>query len=365
MSQPLPRSTLRGHHRVWQVLRAEGELAPPGRLKAGLPRPGVHRFDPRCFTNEEDVLVELAQLGMKRIAPVYRLGPGDMRVHGYIEGEPLSVSRPPGTALSRSEIAQLADLFGQLGTIPPAALERVHACPSFLRPYTSRDFLRGLVRFTRRRVYAVHGPALRGLFHALRVDPAVLAPTGPLVRSAALLADRPFCLLHGDLHRDNLIVAEADGMLWTIDWELALIGDPLYDLATHLHLMRYPPTQEHAVLTRWARVMEGQLPGSTAGLSRDLPRYLAYKRVQSVFTDVIRQAHLVRATPPDELPEQLGRAGELVSAALRGAARTLGLGKVPGPRAVEAVYAAFSAVPTAPSAVPAPAGRAATRHAGP
>ncbi len=400
MSQPLHLPTLRGHHRVWQVLRAEGELASLGRIKAGRPRPGVHRFDPRCFLNEEDLLLRLARLGMPRIAPVYVMGPGKARVHGYIEGEPLSERRPPGTALAESEIDQLAALFGSMADIPPASLERVHRCPVALRPRSSRDFLRGLVRFTRRRVYAVHRPALRGLFAALRVDPVVLSPTGPLARDATLLTDRPFCLLHGDLHRDNLITAEADGMLWTIDWELAMVGDPLYDLATHLHLMRYPPAQEHALLTRWARETEGRLPGAAAGLSRDLPRYLAYKRVQSVFTDVTRQAYLVRATPPEELPEQLARAGVLVSTALRKAERTLGLGHVPGPRAVEAVYASFRAefgaefgaerprdfpadpgsgpgagpgaglsspgpAPAAPAAVPARAAKAATRRGGP
>ncbi|RBM17859.1 aminoglycoside phosphotransferase [Streptomyces sp. PT12] len=366
MSQPLPGTSLRGHHRVWQVLRAEGEFASLGRLKAGRPRPGVQRFDPRCFLHEEDLLVRLARLGVPRIAPVYLLGPGSTRVHGYIEGDPLSALRPPGTALTDPEIAQLTDLFGTLAGIPPAAVEAVHRCPTALRPRTSRDFLRGLVRFTRRRVYTVHRPALGGLFTALRVDPVVLSPTGPLARDATLLADRPFCLLHGDLHRDNLITADADGMLWTIDWELALVGDPLYDLATHLHLMRYPPAQEHALVSRWAREMEARLPGAAAGLSRDLPRYLAYKRVQSVFTDVTRQANAVRASPPDELEERIAHAGAVVSTALRRAARTLGLAPVPGPRAVEAVYAAFNAglgaapsLPPAPSSQPPPGAQAA------
>ncbi|MEV1010787.1 aminoglycoside phosphotransferase family protein [Streptomyces sp. NPDC049881] len=371
MSQPLPRPTLRGNHRVWQVVRAEGELAALGRLKAGRPRPGVHRFDPRCFGSEEDVLIELALLGMQRIAPVYQLGSpdDDLRVHGYIEGEALSVSRPPGTPLSGGELSQLAELSGRLATVPPSAMALVHRCPVVLRPRNSREFLHGLIRFTRRRVYAVHRPAMEGLFTSLHIGPGVLGPSGPLSREASLLTDRPFCLLHGDLHRDNLIVAEADGLLWTIDWELALVGDPLYDLATHLHLMRYPPAQEPEVLARWARAVEASLPGASDGLARDLPRYLAYKRVQSVFTDVIRQAFLVRAAPPGQLDASLARAGEVVGAALRAAARMLGLGRVPGPSAVEGAYAAWraglSGAPAPPPAATAPARRAATRRGGP
>ena len=45
-------------------------------------------------------------------------------------------------------------------------------------------------------------------------------------------------LCHCDVHRKNIIVSK-DGHLYIIDWELALIGDPLYDLAIHFQKMRY------------------------------------------------------------------------------------------------------------------------------
>jgi aminoglycoside phosphotransferase (APT) family kinase protein len=361
MSQPLPQSTtvttvsstvsapapapatLRGNHRIWHVLRPAGELASLGPLKAGRARPGVHRFDPRCFDSEEDLLVELALLGVRNIPPVHRLGREDLLVHGYIEGQTLAAYRPPGTPLSKAHLAQLADRFGQLAAIRPAALDLIHGCPLDQRPQSSREFMRGLIRFTRRHVYAVHRPELHGLFAALGINPAVLAEDGPLARCADRLTPRPFCLLHGDLHRDNLIVAAADGALWTIDWELALLGDPLYDLATHLHLMGYPPRQELLMLARWARAMDEHLPGATAALARDLARYRAYKRVQSVFTDVIRRAHAVRAATPRRVPEELARASRVVSTVLTTAAHDLSLRHVPTPRAIESAYAALRA----------------------
>ncbi|MGP3968484.1 phosphotransferase family protein [Streptomyces sp. 6N223] len=338
-----PATTLRGNHRIWHILRPAGELAGLGPLKAGRSRPGVHRFDPRCFSSEEDLLVELALLGVRHIPPVHRLGPEDLLVHGYIEGQTLAAHRPPGTPLTQTHLSQLADRFGQLAAIRPAALDLIHDCPRDQRPHGSREFLRGLIRFTRRHVYAVHRPELHGLFAALGVNPWVLAEDGPLARGADRLTSRPFCLLHGDLHRDNLIVAAADGALWTIDWELALLGDPLYDLATHLHLMGYPPRQELVVLAHWARAMDDHLPGATAALVRDLPRYRAYKRVQSVFTDIIRRAHAVCAASPRSLPEELGRASRVVSTVLHAAARDLGLGHVPSPRSIESAYAALRA----------------------
>jgi aminoglycoside phosphotransferase (APT) family kinase protein len=358
MSQPLPQpmtsavpsaapatspTTLHGHHRIWHILRPPDQLASLGPLKAGRVRPGVHRFDPRCFPSEEDLLVELALLGLSGIPQVHRLGPADLLVHGYIEGETLAARRPPGTPVTRAQLAQLGRRFGQLATVRPAALDLVHGCPRDGRPHGSREFLRGLIRFTRRHVYAVHRPELHGLFKALGVDPGVLAEDGPLARAADRLTGRPFCLLHGDLHRDNLIVAASDSSLWTIDWELALLGDPVYDLATHLHLMGYPPRQERALLAHWSRAMDDHLPGATAGLAHDLPRYRAYKRVQSVFTDIIRRAHAVRAASPRHLSEELSHAARVVSTVLHTAAPELGLGHVPSPSAIEAADAALRA----------------------
>ncbi|MBL1068533.1 aminoglycoside phosphotransferase family protein [Streptomyces sp. 7-21] len=364
MSQQLTRTTtLRGHHRVWQILRPQGELAALGRLKAARPRLGVHRFDPRCFRNEEDLLIELALLGFDRVPPVYRLSssehgdPADIRVHGYIEGTVLSALRPKGTSLARVHLRQLASLFGQMAAVPPSALTLVHSCPPGKRPRTSAEFLHSLLRFTRTRVWHTHRPQFGSLFASLGIDPGVLAPDGPLGRAAGRLTDRPFCLLHGDLHRDNLIVGEDDGSLWTIDWELALLGDPVYDLATHLHLMGYPRAQEHAMVVRWAGAMETARPGAADGLVKDLPRYLAYKRVQSVFTDVIRQGMAVREAPAELLPEQLERAGHTVAAVLRNAAGPLGLRRPPGHRVVEGIYAGYAAAArqagTAPAAGPA------------
>ncbi|MGP4110001.1 phosphotransferase family protein [Streptomyces sp. 4N509B] len=334
-------TTLHGNHRIWNILRPSGELASMGPLKAGRARPGVHRFDPRCFESEEDLLVELALLGVARIPQVHRIGPADLLVHGYIEGETLAAHRPPGTPLTSRQLRQLMDRFAGLAAIPPASLELVHGCPADARPHGSREFLRGLIRFTRRHVYAVHRPELHGLFGRLGLHAGVLAEDGPLARAANRLTHRPFCLLHGDLHRDNLIVARADGALWTIDWELALLGDPVYDLATHLHLMGYPAAQERRVVERWATAVTGSLPGAADGLEEDLPRYRAYKRVQSVFTDVIRQAHAVRAAAPDEVVPRLSRAVDVVTTVLRNAGDDLGLDETPSPAVVESAYASL------------------------
>lgn len=71
-----------------------------------------------------------------------------------------------------------------------------------------------------------------------------------------------------------------------------MLGDPLYDLATHLYLMRFPADQHRRVIRDWCRVVEHIRPGSSRGWEHDLPLILDFKRAQSVFTDVIRVSGL-------------------------------------------------------------------------
>lgn len=341
---------LGGHHRSWRVHRAPGAPGAAGGLvKTGVPHRGVPRFDPRCVLDEDGLLRELARQGVPRVPRAHRSAAG-LQQHDYIEGTALSRLRPPGTRLTGRQLGQVLDLFGHLAAVTPGSLALLHSCPPAGRPRGSAEFLRALVRFTRERVHRRHAAELPGLFPALGVDPGVLAEDGPLARSAARLTDRPFALLHGDLHRDNLIVAAHDGALWAIDWELALIGDPLYDLATHLHLMGYPRTQRRSLIHRWAAVVEDVRPGSAAGLGRDLSRYLRYKQVQSVFTDAIRHAQAVRGATPERLPAALAAAGREVSRVLHRAAGPLGLSRVPEPAEIERRYALLLRGRPAPAA---------------
>ncbi|WP_130799418.1 aminoglycoside phosphotransferase family protein [Streptomyces otsuchiensis] len=331
-----------GHHRSWQVHRlpAGASRSPGGRVKTGEPHLGVPRFDPRCVLDEDGLLRELARRGVPRVPRAHQAAPG-LQTHDYIEGHALSALRPPGTWLTGRQLGDIMQLFGHLGSVGPVGLGTLHSCPPFERPRSSNEFLWSLLRFTRTRVYRRHAPLLPGLFAGLGIRPEAVAAGGPLGRAAARLTGRPFCLLHADLHRDNLIVADADSALWTIDWELALIGDPLYDLATHLHLMRYPRAQEGAVINRWAHTMEAVLPGAAAGLDTDLTRYLKYKRVQSAITDAVRNADAVRAAPPERLPEQLAATATEMHHILARAAAPLGLLRVPTAARIERSYAAL------------------------
>ncbi|MGW8374187.1 aminoglycoside phosphotransferase family protein [Streptomyces sp. ODS28] len=335
---------LQGYHREWYVVRAEGPLASLGRVKVGEPRDAVLWFDRRCFASEEELVGALAELGMPHLPPLLRLEPDGPPFLGYIEGKTLAELSPRGNDVAPELLGQIIAVFRSLARVRTGDLpvERTCSLGDRAAEGDTGAFLHSLLRFTLNRVYRARHPVFGRLFDRLGVTGKALEPEAELGAAASRLTGRPFCLLHGDLHRANFIV-DAERRLWTIDWELAMLGDPLYDLATHLHLMRYPERQEKDVIELWKRAVDETLPGATEGYAEDLPRYLAYKRVQSVFTDVVRQAIAVRDARPEELPQQLGVTAKTVHHVLERAAGPLGLDAVPAPGAVEDVYAEWAA----------------------
>ncbi|MGW2514008.1 phosphotransferase [Streptomyces scopuliridis] len=285
------------HHETYAFpLPEDSELSARfARAKLRAPRPGLLWFDRRCFASE-DLLLTALQGRITRIPEIIEVG-GGVHLQGFIEGGTLDgggAGYLPGRGLSRRHVDQLEQFFHELVSIDPKELEerevkRICAPADRTDDGDSAAFLDRLIGFTEDQVYRRHGEPYQRLFEELGVGAGALVR---LRKRAVGLRRRPFSLLHCDLHRKNLIV-DRRGDLWIIDWELAMIGDPLYDLATHLHLMRYPRREEARVARRWQRAVERARAGSSYGWEDDLPLLLTYKRVQSVYTDVIRTALLL------------------------------------------------------------------------
>lgn len=79
-------------------------------------------------------------------------------------------------------------------------------------------------------------------------------------------------LLHGDLNPWNLVRRDDALALTLIDWELATVGDPLYDLVRHMHLTPTRPEIRDRMFRRWEALMPPSTPatgsrtgGSTGG----------------------------------------------------------------------------------------------------
>ncbi|EYT79046.1 aminoglycoside phosphotransferase [Streptomyces sp. Tu 6176] len=326
---------LRGYHHETYVFPLAGEAGAlrPGRWKCREPRGDLLWFDRRCFASEEQLLSALrGRIG--RIPELIEVG--GTRLQRFIEGRTLGALCPSGNAVPGDLFRQTAALFGELIAVTPGMLAVERRCAAEDRPADgdTAAFLERLVLFAEERVYARNLAEFGGLFTDLRIDAEVFERLRKHLKG---LRERPFCLLHADLHRENFIV-DAERRLWTIDWELAMLGDPLYDLATHLYLMRYPRWQARRMTQAWCRTAEAVRPGSSRGWEHDLGLLVDFKRAQSVFTDVIRTAlSLGSGAEPDR--RGLAALGGRLHRILAAAALPLALESVPSPARVAAALA--------------------------
>lgn len=198
-------------------------------------------------------------------------------VHVFEKGQTLHTLTHPRKKVPRFVLMRLTDLFKDLGDVPWQGLMLP---PDWPQDGDTKSFLCRLA------VYADEVPQSLSEHEMSRFSS--LIPPEPFQRIFDLskkLKSRPSHLLHGDLHRKNVIVQRRDRRTVAIDWELALVGDPVYDMATHLHLVRYTEREKQTILRLWQQKMP---PASIEGWQSDLPIYLEFKQVQSAINDTIR-----------------------------------------------------------------------------
>ncbi|MDF5758810.1 aminoglycoside phosphotransferase family protein [Spongiactinospora sp. TRM90649] len=214
------------------------------------------------------------------------------QVHEFIAGDLIADIAPRGRRLPPVVVHDVVELFVQLTSVPLAELPELP--PSWPEDGDTVGFASLLSGITRQ-VYTTFGDEYRSLFSALGI------PDDPLASVLARWPDltpRPFGLIHTDVHRKNMILS--DGRVVFLDWELALWGDPVYELAVHFHKMAYQEDEHAAVLGGW---LDGMPSRSTEGWKDDLDIYLAHERVKSSIVDTVRYTQLIRAETLDEAEE--------------------------------------------------------------
>ncbi|MFC5956661.1 phosphotransferase [Streptomyces pratens] len=92
-------------------------------------------------------------------------------------------------------------------------------------------------------------------------------------------------LLHGDLNPWNLVRRDDAFALTIIDWEMALVGDPLYDLVRHMHLTPTRPEIRERMFRRWERRLP---PECTRDWQKDWQVYRWLEIVRSAYIDLDR-----------------------------------------------------------------------------
>lgn len=326
-----------GHHNRNFVLPLTGSVAWLVGLDAGTSvTVRVRRADAlpvviRTWNDEAQILDAIR--GVLPHAPQCLIKRDGFSIHSYVDGVPLSSVCGDGKPVDTLLVRALAGLLAQMAQVRRGALPPLPT--AWPRNDTdSQGFLQTLARLADRQIRQPNWLAFGGLFAALGI------PEDALIRFAErvpAMARRPYSLLHADLHRDNLIVSY-DGAppLICVDWELATYGDPLHDLATHLVRMRYPSQQWAEVIDAWAEAMLEIRPAAVNGLGKDLPRYVAFERAQSVYPDVMRAA---RSLEEPFTQKRLDEATAEVLRAVEAAAEPLRLGNVPsGPEIERALF---------------------------
>lgn len=92
-------------------------------------------------------------------------------------------------------------------------------------------------------------------------------------------------LLHGDLNPWNLVRRDDSFALTIIDWEMALVGDPLYDLVRHMHLTPTRPEIRDRMFHRWERLLPSEY---TRDWRKDWQVYRLLEIVRSAYIDLDR-----------------------------------------------------------------------------
>ncbi|MBM7169812.1 aminoglycoside phosphotransferase family protein [Streptomyces sp. G44] len=356
------REVVAGHHNVNHVVPLSWTLALllrtmpfRARVKCRMPRETVEVV-PRIWPSE----AELLKVVSRHLAEVPRClrDFGDWSLHSYRAGRALSEAQPEGP-VGEAMMRSFAGFFARTASVPGEELPvRPAGWPESPR---TQEFLDWLIGFTEERVHRPHRWRFHDLFTAVGIRPGVMAafrddPARPR------LTPRPFCLLHTDVHRANVVVGRK--RVAVIDWELAMYGDPLHDLATHLVRMEYDKDERTRMKELWAEAMvRAGHRDMTVGLATDLPVYLDFEYAQSVFPDVMRAALDLTALPGDPDAGAYAFAAARVCRAVRRAAEPLKLAEVPDERRAERalwgwVHGAVGRVPsfrtTTPRGPPAP-----------
>ncbi|MET7363608.1 aminoglycoside phosphotransferase family protein [Streptomyces sp. NPDC005562] len=313
-----------GHHNTNHIVPLTWPLAlllgkPPfgahAKFRTPIPAPEVC---PRAWPREADVLAVVS----RHLSEVPRCLAdfGTETMHEYRSGECLADLAQYGQPVPEEVMVDLAAFFARAAGVPGSELPPLPA--DWPASGDSTGFLRRLAAWTERHVRLPHEERFGPLFDAFGIPQDAMTAFG---WRRPPLTPRPFCLLHTDVHRANVIVEGAG--ICVIDWELALYGDPLHDLATHLVRMEYDADERERMVKLWADAMSAAgLDVLTEGLASDLPVYVDFEHAQSVYPDLMRAALTLPPAPKDF---DFAAAAWRMCRSVRRAAEPLGLPAVP------------------------------------
>jgi aminoglycoside phosphotransferase (APT) family kinase protein len=259
-----------------------------------VPIAGAEELDFRALP-EPAVLAALENQGFSAPRLIHADPSGRFALHSYVAGERLDALYPVRALLPDWVATDLALQLARLHALEPAPLRNLQtdlpASPA------SAELFGIVVAFTERcyaRLHPRHAPLYARL--GIPADPLAVVR-----EEAARLRPRPFVICHTDITRRNLIVTPGAERLTIIDWELALLADPAYDLGVHLHRIRYQPHQEELFLDTYLAAV-----GEQGDMERWRTQIAVYRRHEQVRSALVDAARTVEDLREDLAPEVRG-----------------------------------------------------------
>ncbi|TDC74585.1 aminoglycoside phosphotransferase family protein, partial [Actinomadura sp. 7K507] len=262
---------------------------PDGPVIVRIPIHGADMMDLRPW-REDRVLSAVAPHVRDAPRLLHTSADPPFQVHEFIAGDVLNDVAPRGVPVPPHVLDDVVRLFTQLTSVP-----RLPDVPASWPADQDTTAVAGLLSDLTHRVYDTFRDEYADLFTALAIPADPLAPVDALWRG---LTPRPFTCVHADVHRRNMIVG--DGTTTFLDWELALWGDPVYDLAVHIHKMGYLPDEQATLATRWQTAMPSD---HITGWQKDLDAYLTHERIKSAIVDSVRYSQLFATGGPYPYPK--------------------------------------------------------------
>lgn len=250
-----------------------------------IPGPGAEPMDLTLWP-EPEVLEAIRPYVTRAPRLLHAAADPVFQIHEFIEGRRVDEVAQDGKPLPDLVLDGVEQFFAEVLQVPATALGPVP--PGWPDDGDTRGFARLLLDFAQR-LRDRADASVDALYRALGVPED---PCGLLIeRADAELVQRPFRLLHGDIHRKNMILSDRAGLV-VLDWELALWGDPVYDLADHLHKTAYTASDRVRVIGGWERAAPADC---RAGASAGLTFYLGCEEIKSALVDTVRWGRRIAA----------------------------------------------------------------------
>ncbi|WP_328435502.1 aminoglycoside phosphotransferase family protein [Nocardia puris] len=154
--------------------------------------------------------------------------------------------------------------------------------------------------------------------HMERVALLGIPPLDRVWKPDSAQSNRALTLVHSDLHPSNLLVNSTG--VWILDWELAMIADPLWDAAVALHRTPWPTADAE----RWAAELWLAMHRAD---DRDVERLAEYRKLEVWKSLLVDSARYPAAVAED--PECLSHRARRLHALLEAGADAFGCESLP------------------------------------